>query len=251
MKKVFKRTLRNLFVQISLLWIKVTARQTVITCNDILVLSPHPDDEIIGLGGFIVKVLGGGGKVHIVYLTDGESSCSFSDEERVKQERFVLTNNVLSELKIPHEQVFRLHQKDGGVPQKGDKSFSELVDQIAEIIEETKPDAVFATHFLDRHLDHVACSELAKEAVEKANHKSSLWFYWVWTWHFLLPWQLFKTRKAQKIDISSQFKNKKELMDLYLIPKSPINIPWSGNLPKSMLYPFYNKPYEIVEKYKC
>jgi LmbE family N-acetylglucosaminyl deacetylase len=40
----------------------------------LLVLSPHPDDEVLIAGGLIQRVLNAGGKVKVVYLTTGDSS---------------------------------------------------------------------------------------------------------------------------------------------------------------------------------
>ena len=241
-----KKKLKRSVVRFNILWVKMIAGKAVVAFNNILVLSPHPDDEIIGLGGLILQILKSGGQVHIVYLTDGESSCSYPDKERIKEERYLLTKKILSELIIPQEQTYRLHLEDEGVPRQGHKHFFEVSEKLTEIIEKVNPDAVFATHFLDRHSDHVACFELAKEALLKANHKSTLWFYWVWTWFRLYPWDLFKTIKSRKINIKLQYKRKKELMDIYLTPESPAGVPWSGNLPEMMHYPF---PYEIIEKH--
>jgi LmbE family N-acetylglucosaminyl deacetylase len=38
----------------------------------LLVIAPHPDDEMLGAGGLMQRVLATGGLVRIVYLTDGE-----------------------------------------------------------------------------------------------------------------------------------------------------------------------------------
>jgi LmbE family N-acetylglucosaminyl deacetylase len=38
----------------------------------LLVVAPHPDDELLGAGGLIQRVHAAGGTVRIVYLTDGE-----------------------------------------------------------------------------------------------------------------------------------------------------------------------------------
>ena len=214
--------------------------------SNILILSPHPDDEIIGLGGLILQILQRSGKVHIVYLTDGENSNSHPDKERIKEERFLLTEKVLSELRIPREQIYWLHLEDCGIARLSQKNFSLVSERLKEIIDITQPDAVFATHFLDKHVDHIACFELAKEAVRKANHKSQLWLYWVWAPFFLFPWELHKTLKSKKINIDTQYRRKQELMDLYLLPKSPSNYPWSGYLPKILRSPL---PNEIIEKY--
>jgi N-acetyl-1-D-myo-inositol-2-amino-2-deoxy-alpha-D-glucopyranoside deacetylase len=40
----------------------------------LLVIAPHPDDEILIAGGFIQKVLKAGGEVRVVYLTSGDGS---------------------------------------------------------------------------------------------------------------------------------------------------------------------------------
>jgi len=38
----------------------------------LLIIAPHPDDEILGAGGLIQQVRSADGIVHVVYLTDGE-----------------------------------------------------------------------------------------------------------------------------------------------------------------------------------
>src|SRR5215510_6730773 len=38
----------------------------------LLVVAPHPDDEVIAAAGLIQRVHAAGGEVRVVYLTDGE-----------------------------------------------------------------------------------------------------------------------------------------------------------------------------------
>jgi len=38
----------------------------------VLVVAPHPDDETLGAGGLMQRVRSLGGRVHVVYLTDGD-----------------------------------------------------------------------------------------------------------------------------------------------------------------------------------
>ncbi|MGH9141616.1 MAG: PIG-L family deacetylase, partial [Vicinamibacterales bacterium] len=38
----------------------------------LLVIAPHPDDEVLGAGGLMQRVKSTGGKVRVVYLTDGD-----------------------------------------------------------------------------------------------------------------------------------------------------------------------------------
>ena len=38
----------------------------------LLVIAPHPDDEVLGAGGLMQRVKATGGAVRVVYLTDGD-----------------------------------------------------------------------------------------------------------------------------------------------------------------------------------
>ncbi len=52
----------------------------------LLVIAPHPDDEVLGAGGLMQRVHAGGGAVRVVYLTDGDGY-----PEGVKEEDHVET----------------------------------------------------------------------------------------------------------------------------------------------------------------
>ena len=220
------------------------------TLNKSLIIAPHPDDEVIGLGGYLLKTIQQGGKVQLIYLTDGDGSGVWPDREEIKHQRINLSDTVCRQLEI--ESVVRLHLPDGIVPRKGEDGFKEIVDQLTQLIDELKPDTVFATSATDYWpYDHVACSEMAVAAVQQSCTKPALWFYWVWAWYHLRLWQLHKLNfhNLYKVDISDQLNEKMKLMDMYLKPTTPFGKPWSGVLPKAMLYPF-SKPIEIVEKYE-
>ena len=45
---------------------------TVTGDTRLLVIAPHPDDEVLGAGGLMQRVHAAGGAVHVVYLTDGD-----------------------------------------------------------------------------------------------------------------------------------------------------------------------------------
>ena len=52
----------------------------------LLVVAPHPDDEVLAAGGLIARVAAAGGRVRIVYLTDGEGyPAGVEAEERVRR----------------------------------------------------------------------------------------------------------------------------------------------------------------------
>jgi LmbE family N-acetylglucosaminyl deacetylase len=218
--------------------------------NPILVIAPHPDDEILGLSGFIIKSRYEKKKIHIIYLTDGENSGTWPDKDEIRHTRINLSEKVCSLLGVPSSNIFRLHLTDGSVPRSGEEGFNNAVETIIEIIEQIKPEVVFTTHSDDYWpFDHVAAAQISKEAVLRSYAKPQLWYFWVWAWYNIRPWQLFgsKFRNLQKIDIRDQLKQKKELSDIYLNSLTPDDKPWSGILPIPLLNAF-EYPFEIVEK---
>ena len=42
--------------------------------NDVLIIAAHPDDEILGCGGAMVKHIENGDEVHVVILAEGMTS---------------------------------------------------------------------------------------------------------------------------------------------------------------------------------
>jgi LmbE family N-acetylglucosaminyl deacetylase len=185
-----------------------------------------------------------------VYLTDGEGSGVWPDKEQIKRQRVALSDKVCSELKIPDENVFRLHLPDGHVPLRGRNGFDDAVKQISDIIDAVKPDAFFATSEKEYWpYDHVACAQLASEAIMRANHKTALLFYWVWAVYNLRPWRIFKLdfKKLNRIDISNSMDEKEKLADIYLKAYTPEGKPWSGVLPDAFLK-MTRSSFEIIEK---
>jgi LmbE family N-acetylglucosaminyl deacetylase len=218
--------------------------------NTILILCPHPDDEVLGLGGFILRMYDDGRKINIIYLTDGENSGVWDDKAEICKRRIAFSEFVCSNIGINKADIYRLHLQDGSIPHPGQPGFEESVKRIKKIIESVRPDAVFASHYLDYWpFDHVAAAHIAREAVIQSDTRPELWYYWVWAWYNIRPWQILgaKHKNLQKIDISDQLKRKMKLTDIYLSSLTPDGKPWSGILPDPLLKAF-KYPFEIVER---
>jgi len=218
--------------------------------KNILIISPHPDDEIFGLGGFILKMKWEGCKIQIILLTDGESSGIWPDKEEIRKHRVHLSERVCSLIGINISDITRLHLTDGKVPHPGQDGYNEAVNSVRSIINAVKPDAVFSTHTLDFWPgDHVACAKITVDAIKQSEVTTQLLYFWVWAWYNLRLGQILKiiSSKLQKIDIHDQLKFKKALQNIYLNEVTPEGKPWSGNLPEPLLEAF-NYPFEIVER---
>ena len=251
-----KTLIKKSFIKIVYGILQHTTKQATINSDSILIIAPHPDDEIIGTGGLIIKKLHEGCKVNIVFLTDGECSGASSNQEETKQARISLSEKIAKKLGIPLDNLYRMHLPDAFVPKRGEPGFADAVTQLAHLINQINPSAIFATHFLDHWpFDHVACSQIATDAVIKLSgpnqsyKQPELWLYWVWAWYFFRPWKFHKLnfKNLYRLDITREIAQKRELMDIYLQPRSPEGKPWSGVLPEAMIFPF-SKPIEILER---
>jgi len=127
----------------------------------IIVIAPHPDDEVIGCGGTIATHVQAGDEVGIVYLTSGEAGSLAipSDElttireEEARQGAKHLGVNDLIFLRFP----------DGYL------DFSpERIRSMVSLIREKKPDVVYLPHAQETPRDHRVTHELCLEAVRRA-----------------------------------------------------------------------------------
>jgi glucosamine-6-phosphate deaminase len=90
----------------------------------VLVFSPHPDDDVISMGGTIIRLVGQGHKVHVAYMTSGNIAVFDHDAWRFTD--FVVEFNRLFGIDDEHtEQVKRrvqdfLRLKNPGQPDSED-----------------------------------------------------------------------------------------------------------------------------------
>jgi LmbE family N-acetylglucosaminyl deacetylase len=115
----------------------------------VLVLAPHPDDELIGCGGTLRKHCLAGDEVVCLYLTSGESSSGFSHlDQRTRRE--LRENEVRKGASIIGiEKLIFLQQKDGKL-----QLSEEVVSAVTKHIRDLRPDVVYLPFFLDKHHDH-------------------------------------------------------------------------------------------------
>ncbi|NTV93277.1 MAG: hypothetical protein HGA72_08470 [Chlorobiaceae bacterium] len=220
--------------------------------NNVVIVAPHPDDEILGLGGFILQRLRKGGNVSVLYLTDGEASLADIDDDAVRSMRIRLSNEVLARLGISGDRIFRFHLSDGSIPRKNTEGFDDAAAGIQQIFSSLMPDAVFVTHPQETWpYDHIAAFELADAAIHNTAFSCDFYGYWVWLWYSMPLRSFFGINRSAlvPVPIGDVLTEKKKLTDIYLRLLAPNGKPWSGVLPKAMLRAF-DYPFEVVEKLK-
>jgi LmbE family N-acetylglucosaminyl deacetylase len=143
----------------------------------VVLVAPHPDDEVLGAGGILALLAARGCAIHVVAVTDGEASHPGRAEE-LRRVRAAERDDALPQLGLGEATVARLHLPDGGV----------RADRVREALRPllVATDLVLAPWEHDGHPDHDACG--AAVAGLPGRH----WSYLVWAWHWAgvqdVPW---------------------------------------------------------------
>lgn len=142
----------------------------------VVVVAPHPDDEILGAGGTTARLYRLGAQVDLVAVTDGERSHPGMDRH-LRVVRPLETLVAASELGIEFGSTSRLRQPDGQVDE------AKLIGQLTARI---RPgDLVLAPWAGDGHPDHDSVGRAAETACSRTG--ADLLAYLVWAWHWASP----------------------------------------------------------------
>lgn len=144
------------------------------TQKKIVILSPHPDDETLSVGGLIAD-LKKDCDITIIAVTDGENAYEDVDAEYLRQVRIVEQNNALALLGIAPDKLIRLGIKDSAVALEEEylkKSITPFIDSNTLLI---------APWIEDYHPDHKSVGNVALHIANQTS--ASLVFCFFWTWH--------------------------------------------------------------------
>lgn len=215
--------------------------------KSILVIAPHPDDEVFGCGGLIVRTLTEGGQVHVIVLTDGEHShhsCCDLSSGRIRHARRDLAVKAAKPLSLDKNHITFLDWGDGQLTDARLAEIEQKVDELACQIRCLQPQVVFVPHPFEGWADHMAAELLTRSAIERSGITCKLFHYCVWFWFSMLLRRAFRVdwRRARLLDIRDVYSQKQAAMYAYLEPCAPCGNPWSGVLPPELLRAFrWNK----------
>ena len=157
---------------------RITADEIFANNSRVVVVAPHPDDEILACGGLLALCARRQFPVLVVAITDGEASHGAVDKfarARLCQQRVHERCAGLIQLGIDPRCVVRLKVPDGQVSLQGEMIF----DCLAGLL---RPgDVVVTTWVLDGHPDH----EATAQAVLRTG--CQLFQVPVWMWHWAEP----------------------------------------------------------------
>lgn len=169
----------------------------------VLVLSPHPDDEVFGCGGLISKLHNSGAQISVAYFCDGAGGTSDGKNKR----------NLIDVRKIEAKASAQIlgikSQTFFGYPDGKLAAGHAAVKGLTTLIKEFKPDIILVPSFLDNHPDHRVTNEILLNTLSEIENESpsttlgtdlTIWAYEIWT-------PIYPNRL---VDINSVIDTKKE-----------------------------------------
>jgi LmbE family N-acetylglucosaminyl deacetylase len=155
----------------------------------LVVAAPHPDDEVLGLGGFLSRCGLAGKAIEVVAVSDGERAYEMADLEARNQ--LVLTRArerelALRALGLTPSTVHRLAIADGAVSDS-ERALStvlvEVLSREATPTQKSESAVLVAPWRHDLHPDHEAVGRAA--AVAAVTFGCQMWEVPIWSWYHL------------------------------------------------------------------
>jgi LmbE family N-acetylglucosaminyl deacetylase len=147
----------------------------------LVVVAPHPDDEVLGAGGLLQYMDRVGVDTLVVAVTDGEASHvgAGAQGHDLPAIRAAEAQLALERLGCGTTRIQRLGLPDGGVADQ----LPELTDALSRAL---RPDDLCLTPWRsDGHADHDATGTATIAAARRTC--TSVLEYLVWTWHWTNP----------------------------------------------------------------
>lgn len=149
-----------------------------------LVIAPHPDDETLGCGGLVCKMIDAGAQVHFVFVTDGAASHSLAEgPQALSLLRAREAVDAVRSLGADADHVTFLHIPDG----KASDHLPRMTAKLADCLLRWKPETVLVVHGSDPPPDHRAVFLAARDAVRRYGQPVTIIEYPVWYWYHW-PW---------------------------------------------------------------
>jgi LmbE family N-acetylglucosaminyl deacetylase len=160
--------------------------RTLTLGKPILVIAPHPDDEVLGCGGLLAACAAAGIRTHVAFLTDGSlshpGSASWS-QKRIAAQRAAEALRAAQILGLSHRDLTFLNKRDGRLLFERAQMIR-AGGQLSRLVRRLNVRTIFVTWRHDPHPDHVAAALIAAHVRRAAPHLR-VFHYPIWA--HLLP----------------------------------------------------------------
>jgi len=147
----------------------------------VLVLAPHPDDDVIGCGGAILYHLKNEDPVKVIYLTDGSGG--------LPQQKMRLAPSEKRELKDKREDEAKQAAQALGLQDlvfwrfaDGKFTLNKTTLKLMQgVLGDYRPEIIYAPAFSDPNSDHIETTKLLVEAIKTLGFDTTILSYEVWS----------------------------------------------------------------------
>lgn len=149
--------------------------------GNVLVLAPHPNDDIFGCGGVLAKHRDHGDEVRIIYLCDGRSGTKRPTTEIVRDElkrtRHDEAIAAAELLGIPANNLTFWGYRDDFLTAN-----RTTTKALTQVLADFTPRIIYAPHLADRSDDHEATAVILAKTLHAigADIPAEIWCYEVW-----------------------------------------------------------------------
>ncbi len=148
----------------------------------VVVVSAHPDDEVLGAGGLLALLARNEQAApHFVTVTDGEASHGAQQYPRGQELAARRAHELIEGLRVlgyRDPEITRLGLPDSDVAAHVDELASRLMTMVSSA------DLVLCPARTDGHVDHAA---VGKVTTEICAGKVPVWEFPIWLWHWTKP----------------------------------------------------------------
>lgn len=128
------------------------------SARNVLVLAPHPDDEIFGCGGSLALYRRNGASIHVYVLSDGAGYAEPADRAAIYRTRQAETNAALASFGVGPAEFL-------GLPDRCLGAQANLSSLVAEKVKQYQIDVILAPSMWEIHPDHLATFRAAWAAL--------------------------------------------------------------------------------------
>ena len=175
-----------------------------------LVIAPHPDDDVIGLGGLIAIRYTQNWVIDIVYVTNGAGSVTvgkyknFTKQEMINLREKEAKKSIDTLLNNKTNNIKQIFMKFNSTDIMNDKeSINYYKKQLNNILNLSNYNEIYLPNIKDRHNTHKKITELSINVLESSKKNSITECFYYETWDALEI-----NKNTVKIDISNIYKQK-------------------------------------------
>lgn len=143
--------------------------------ENIVIFCAHSDDELVGIGGTILKYSKEYNIIKVVF-SSGEMSSPHLKEKYIIKERIKETERISKKIGIKENIYFGLTDSKLNKFSEDEKVFNKTI----KIIEKYKPVKIFTLTSIDPHPDHKAVNKITMNVINKLKYKGDVYGYEVW-----------------------------------------------------------------------